>query len=322
MNRTLDLAITRSRTAACVDIVATAQFDDVAVVVLDYLVAADDICAAEPDFAPRLQAEELARRFFHEIVLLYPDLPGERNLAHAEFGPVRMIHCLHHLDLVFGIVRDHHLERFQDRHAPLGFFTEHLAYAVFEHAHFNELVFLRNAAALHEITQRSRGITTPSHAGNSRHARVIPAADNAVLDHHPELALARDRVGEVQARELDLARPVRWLQLVQEPVVQRPVILELQRAQRVRDVLEGVGQRVREVVHRVDAPAITGALMIDVPDAIQRRVAQVHVRRRHVDLRPQHVLAVGEFARAHAPEQVQVLLGATIAVRAVCAGLR
>ncbi len=48
----------------------------------------------------------------------------------------------------------------------------------------------------------------------------------------------------------------------------------------------------------------------------------MQVRGRHVDLRPQYVFAVGEFARAHAPEQVQVLLDTAVAVRAVRARLR
>ena len=95
---------------------------------------------------------------------------------------------------------------------------------------------------------------------------TMPSSDQRV-----ELALAGDRVGEVQAGKLDLPRPVRRLQLIEKPVVQRPVILELQRAQRMRDALEGIGQRVREVVHRVDAPGVAGALMRDVPNAVQRR---------------------------------------------------
>ena len=83
------------------------------------------------------------------------------------------------------------------------------------------------------------------------------------------------------------------------------MILELQRADRVRDVFERVRDRVRVIVHRIDAPFVAGAVMVGVTDAVDRRVAQVHVGRGHVDLRAQDVLAIGEFAGLHAAEQVQ-----------------
>ena len=99
------------------------------------------------------------------------------------------------------------------------------------------------------------------------------------------------------------------------------MILELERAERVRDALERVRQRVREVVHRIDAPRVAGPVVRRVPDPIERRVAHVEVRRRHVDLGAQHVRAVLELARPHPREQIEVLLDRTIAIRAVPARL-
>ena len=51
------------------------------------------------------------------------------------------------------------------------------------------------------------------------------------------------------------------------------------------------------VVHRVDAPGVARAVVVRVLDAVQQRIAQVHVWRGHVDLGAQHVLAVREIAR-------------------------
>jgi hypothetical protein len=99
------------------------------------------------------------------------------------------------------------------------------------------------------------------------------------------------------------------------------VDLEFERAERVRDALDGVGLAVREVVHRVDAPLVAGARMLGVEDPVHRRVAQVDVRRGHVDLGAQHARAVGELAGAHPLEQIEVLLDRPVAVRAVLAGL-
>jgi hypothetical protein len=57
-------------------------------------------------------------------------------------------------------------------------------------------------------------------------------------------------------------------------------------------------------------------------DAVEHGVAQVDVAGRHVDPGAQHPRAIGELARAHAAEQVEVLLHGAIAERAVAAGLR
>ncbi len=100
----------------------------------------------------------------------------------------------------------------------------------------------------------------------------------------------------------------RHRQVLDEPVVERPVGLELERAQRVGDALDGVGLAVREVVGRVDAPRVAGARVRRVHDAVQDRVAQVDVRRGHVDPGAQHARAVRELARAHPLEQVEVLV--------------
>ncbi len=133
-------------------------------------------------------------------------------------------------------------------------------------------------------------------------------------------------VGQVQARKFVLARH-RFLEeaafgaAFDDPVVERAVILELQRADRMRDVLDRVRQRVREIVHRVDAPGVAGAVVVRVADAVDRRVAQVHVGRGHVDLGAHDVHAVGEFAGLHAAEQVQRFGRRTVAERRVDAGL-
>ena len=97
------------------------------------------------------------------------------------------------------------------------------------------------------------------------------------------IALAQHGVGQSKRAELDLLRAVD-AQLVAEPLVQRPMILVVQVAQRVGDALDRVALPVRPVVHRIDAPLVAGAVMLGVQDAVHDRVAHVEVRVRHVDL--------------------------------------
>ena len=178
--------------------------------------------------------------------------------------------------------------------------------------------------------RRRRRVAAAAHALQRRHARIVPAVDQAFADQRHQLALAHHRVVDVEARELDLARlarpafgrplassgasssgDVRQVDLVDAPVVQRPVVLELERAQRMRDALDRVAERVRVVVHRIDRPGVAGVLVRHLLDPVQRRVAQVDVAAGHVDLRAQGARAVGELAGAHAPEQVEVLVDAS-----------
>jgi hypothetical protein len=99
------------------------------------------------------------------------------------------------------------------------------------------------------------------------------------------------------------------------------MVLELERAKRMADALDAIGQAVRPVIRRVDAPLVAGAVVVDPADPVHHRVAQVQVRRAHVDLRAQHVRAVLVLAIPHAAKEGEVLLGGAVAPRRILARL-
>ena len=99
------------------------------------------------------------------------------------------------------------------------------------------------------------------------------------------------------------------------------MILELERAEGVGDALDCVRLAVGEVVQRIDAPLVAGPRVGCVQDPIEHRVAHVDVGRGHVDLCPEHFGAVRKLPRAHALEQVEVLIDRTAAPGAVPARL-
>jgi hypothetical protein len=142
----------------------------------------------------------------------------------------------------------------------------------------------------------------------------------ALLHQEQQLALAHHGVGQGQARELDLLRPVLQRSAVlDEPVVELSVVLELQGADRVGDAFDGVRQGVGEVVERVEAPGVAGGLVAGVANAVERRIPHLHVGRGHVDLGPQRIFAVGELAGLHPSEEIQVLFDAALAPGALLA---
>ncbi len=225
-----------------------------------------------------------------------------------------------HLVCVVGIVRDRHLQRVDHRHAARRGRLEIVPNAELEQTQLDDVVLLRDADTAAEVADRRRRHAAPAQARDRRHARIVPPGHVPLGDELVQQALAHHRVFEPEPREFDLRRMKVDVDVVEHPVVQRPVIFEFERAQRVRDAFERVADAMRVVVRRIDAPRVAGALMAGVADAVQHRVAHVHVRRRHVDARAQHVRAVGKFAGAHPPEQIEVLRNAAIAIRTVAAG--
>ena len=221
-----------------------------------------------------------------------------------------------------GIILDHELQRAQHRHAPRRRPVQLLADGMLEHGDVDDAVgaWRRRCGATNSRIAAG-GTPRRRKPGQRRHARIVPAADMAAAHQLGQHALRQHRVAEIEPRELVLARPRRHRQVVEEPVVERPVVLEFERADRMGDALDGVRLAVREIVGRIDAPRRAGARMRGVQDAVEHRVAQVDVAGRHVDLGAQHARAVGELAGAHAAEQVEILRDAAVAIGAVAARL-
>ena len=71
------------------------------------------------------------------------------------------------------------------------------------------------------------------------------------------------------------------------------MILELKSTDRVCDVLNRVLDRMSEVVHRIDAPLVTGIVVCHVSDT------HVDIRRCHIDLCAENLLSVLVHAVLH-----------------------
>ena len=327
MQVALDLVVVGTRRAGLgVGHVLGEHRGDVAVGVLLAAGAFDDEAVAQAHHVARVEAVEALDRLLHEVLALDPQFARERHVALAQLGLERMVRRLAQLGGTFGVVGDDELERVEHRDAALGGLVEVVTHAFLEHAHVDPRVGLGDADALGEAAEAGGGEAAAAGTDERRQARVVPAGDVAFIHQLDQLALGQHHVGEVEARELDLlrqrAREVAFAgERVEQPVVERTLVLELERAHRVRDVLDRVLDRVGEGVHRVDAPGVAGAMVGGVADAVDRRVTQVDVGARHVDLRAQDVGAFGELAGAHAREEVEVFVHAAVAVRAVLARL-
>ena len=281
-----------------------------------------EICGHEADLVVDIEPLILLRRIDHEVVALDVKLAGERNLTAAERLVLEVVRHLKHLGLTLRIVVDHQLDRVNDGHHTLILQLQVLADAVLEEADVAAGVRLRDTAQGHELTERLRCVATTTKSRDGDETRVIPAIDDAILYQLLDVTLTGDNIGQIQLRELDLARRMREITVLYNPVIERAMILELQRAEGVRDALYGVLDRVCEVIHRVDAPLVTGVVVMHVGHTVDDRVTHVQVRGCHVDLRTQGQGTVCVLAVLHVLEELKVLFDRTVTVRRLLTRVR
>ena len=98
------------------------------------------------------------------------------------------------------------------------------------------------------------------------------------------------------------------------------MVLKLQGADGMGDVLNGVLNGMGEVIHGVNAPFVPRIVMAHVGHPVDHRIPHINIGGSHVDLCPEHLLSVLVFSFPHLLKQPQVLLHGTVAVRALLAG--
>ena len=69
-----------------------------------------------------------------------------------------------------------------------------------------------------------------------------------------------------------------------------------------------------KIVHGIDNPLITRAMMVSMFDAVHDRVTHVHVYRGHINLCTQHFFAIFEFPILHLFKKSQIFVNAPVAV--------
>src|SRR6266487_763994 len=81
------------------------------------------------------------------------------------------------------------------------------------------------------------------------------------------------------------------------------------------DSFHGIVLPMRPIVHRINLPFISRAMMSRLmDDAIHYRITHVEVRVCHINLRAQDARAIGEFTILHALQQVEIFLYTAVSI--------
>src|SRR6516165_563673 len=74
-----------------------------------------------------------------------------------------------------------------------------------------------------------------------------------------------------------------------------------------------------KIVHGIDTPSISGPMMKGMPNSVQYRIPQPHIRRLHIDFCTQRASSIGELTGPHSFEERFILIGRTLSKRAALA---
>ena len=103
-----------------------------------------------------------------------------------------------------------------------------------------------------------------------------------------------------------------------KPIIERSVNIKFESAYRMGNIFDGVALAVGIVVHRINAPLISGPMVMGVLDTIKNRISEHHIWMSHIYLGTENFLTIRIFAITHFPEQFQILFRGAVPVRAVC----
>ncbi len=153
-----------------------------------------------------------------------------------------------------------------------------------------------------------RRIPSSAQAAQCRHPGIIPTAYLTVADKVKELSLAHYSICEVQPVEFNLpGSVVRGLQLIDEPVVQWPVNLKFEGAERVCDTFKIITLAMGKIIHRVYIPFIACTVMLSFNYPVNYGITHMHIGGSHVYTGPQYTTSLFKFTLIHPVKQIQIL---------------
>ncbi len=178
-----------------------------------------------------------------------------------------------------------------------------------------------NANTINKVTNRFRRIATTTHRAKCGHAWIIPSAHIATLHKHAQITLGHDGARDVQSAKLNLAwtgrKHVR--RLFHHPVIEGAMVFVFERTHAVGDPFKRIADGVGKVVHGIDAPIVSCAVMLLIQNTIHRRVTHIDVGARHINLHAKNHATLFVLALFHFFKQTKAFFHRAIPIRAIFA---
>ena len=115
------LTAIRGRAPLRLRIVAAAQFHNIAICILDDVLAGDVVSSQQPHLPIWCQSKEFSRWIYHEVILLDVDLARKGHFAHLFPAFIlRVIRQIKFLDFPLWIILNDQFQWPEDSHRPRG----------------------------------------------------------------------------------------------------------------------------------------------------------------------------------------------------------
>ena len=100
------------------------------------------------------------------------------------------------------------------------------------------------------------------------------------------------------------------------------MILKLKRTNRMSNALDSIGKRMGKIIHRVNAPLITGAMVSSMCNSIDYRIAHNDIGGCHVNLCPKNMGAILKLTVLHFLKEFEIFFYTAVTIRTVFSRLR
>src|SRR5690606_16783009 len=124
-------------------------------------------------------------------------------------------------------------QRPQHAHRPRRFQLQILAHEMLQHARISRTAAARHTGFANEGADRFRRIAATTQAADRIYTWIVPTVQRPFFHQLAYIALADDGSRYAQLAELILARRLLHFAFPNDPVIKRPLVLELNRAQRM-----------------------------------------------------------------------------------------
>ena len=250
-------------------------------------------------FISREQTEIFTRRLDHKVVSLDVKFSGKWHFSCTHLRIFLIVWYIQIFYLAFRIIGDHQFDRIQDRHHTrlrhLQIFTD----TIFKHRIIYRTIALWYTGKFHKLTDGWSRKSTAAKCCDGDKTRIIPSVYHAIFYQFLNISFSGNYIGQIHLCKFDLPRRYFKFTLAYNPVIQWAVVLKFQCTDGMTDSFYRILDRMRKVVHRINAPFVARIMVHNVCHTIQDWITHIDIWRTHINFRTENFFAIFKFSIFH-----------------------
>ena len=202
----------------------------------------------------------------------------------------------------------------QNSHHPWCLFLQILTDTIIKHRIIDRTVRLGHSDKLDKHADGFRCEATSFECRDGNQPGIIPAVHDAFFHQFFNVTLSGYYIGQIKFCKFNLARRHLIFYLPDHPVIQRAVILELQRTTGMCNPFNCIFNRMSKIIHRIDAPFVFCIVMCHMCDPVNHWIPHIDIRRCHINLCTQYLASIRILSVFHILKEFQILINTPVPV--------